>query len=488
MFSILLVLVIGQQCRVLPDGTQICSPSRQQVYQERAPCARVELAPQPARVAIQSNRVNPEPWQTVTRIVVAEPGMYGFGSGNIVYSDKDVSLVLTCAHMFRSAGRTPRVQVQLFGDQLYGQQVRAADVLPGTLVGYNPGSDLALVMIRPGGRLPASRVVPYGWKAKVNMRAHCIGCSQGRDATIWTTKITKSSGQIEVSGMPAYSCVGCAYAPAQGRSGGALFTDDGYLLGICNFADPQRNVGLYASPESIHEFLNRRGLAALYANVRVGETPQVVYERTWKSVRETCCFRNLFRGRQQNQNVNVNVGQSEPAYLPPAQVEPIPTPSPQQPVQVAMGPQGPPGMTGATGPQGPPGATGMTGATGPQGPPGADGQSVACLQGPPGATGATGAMGPAGPPGSNATITPAQVAAMAPGFKLAVNNADGTPMIGSDGNPVVKTYLPVLDSATNTYMYKVSLAPDTLLHPTPSSPTPTASSRHSVAQPPRPAL
>ena len=54
----------------------------------------------------------------------------------------------------------------------------------------------------------------------------------------------------------------------------------------------------------------------------------------------------------------------------------------------SRGPQGPIGLTGATGPQGPQGPIGLTGATGPQGP-----------QGPIGLTGATGPQGPQGPAG-----------------------------------------------------------------------------------------
>ena len=57
-------------------------------------------------------------------------------------------------------------------------------------------------------------------------------------------------------------------APKQGRSGGGLFTDDGYVAGVCNFAEPQGNHGLYATPRSIYNLLDRNDLMALYAPVR----------------------------------------------------------------------------------------------------------------------------------------------------------------------------------------------------------------------------
>ena len=46
-----------------------------------------------------------------------------------------------------------------------------------------------------------------------------------------------------------------------------LYTIDGYVAGVCNFAEPQGNHGLYATPRSIHSILNRNRLAALYAPI-----------------------------------------------------------------------------------------------------------------------------------------------------------------------------------------------------------------------------
>ena len=57
----------------------------------------------------------------------------------------------------------------------------------------------------------------------------------------------------------------CDVAPKQGRSGGGLFTIDGYIAGVCNFAEPQGDHGLYATPRSIYSLLNRNNLMALYA-------------------------------------------------------------------------------------------------------------------------------------------------------------------------------------------------------------------------------
>ncbi|MCA9561803.1 MAG: hypothetical protein KC583_24825, partial [Myxococcales bacterium] len=56
--------------------------------------------------------------------------------------------------------------------------------------------------------------------------------------------------------------------PAQGRSGGGLFSNDGYLIGICNHGDPKDDEGIYASLPTIHWELDRVGQRRLYqANV-----------------------------------------------------------------------------------------------------------------------------------------------------------------------------------------------------------------------------
>jgi hypothetical protein len=90
-----------------------------------------------------------------------------------------------------------------------------------------------------------------------------VGCSEGRNATPWTTRITNPSFKGQVAGR-WYEAIECDHAPRQGRSGGGLFTRDGYLAGVCDFAEPQGQHGLYASPRSIHKFLDRNQLTVCY--------------------------------------------------------------------------------------------------------------------------------------------------------------------------------------------------------------------------------
>src|SRR5690606_4652291 len=71
-------------------------------------------------------RENPRPWETVVRITVHSNGSLGLGSGTIVHSTPEESIILTCAHIFSlGKGAQPppekfplKVTVELFDGKL----------------------------------------------------------------------------------------------------------------------------------------------------------------------------------------------------------------------------------------------------------------------------------------------------------------------------------------------------------------------------------
>ncbi len=227
--------------------------------------------------------VNPHPAETVVRIKIIGPHSTGFGSGTIIHSTPDQSLILTCAHIFKLEGsrqaspeRFPRkIVIDLFDGKLRGTNVKQVGYLEsveGEAVDYDFTRDVGLIRIRPGRKLPASRVVPAHWEPKskpLPMKMLTLGCSEGDDATAWYTKILNPRMQ-GLAGNPAYEAIECWNAPKQGRSGGGLFTTDYYIAGVCNFAEPRGNHGLYATPRSIYSILDRNNLMALYAPVSRG--------------------------------------------------------------------------------------------------------------------------------------------------------------------------------------------------------------------------
>jgi hypothetical protein len=53
--------------------------------------------------------------------------------------------------------------------------------------------------------------------------------------------------------------------PAEGRSGGGLFSPEGYVVGVCNWAERNDwHEGTYAAPATIREELDSRQLSAIY--------------------------------------------------------------------------------------------------------------------------------------------------------------------------------------------------------------------------------
>jgi thiol-disulfide isomerase/thioredoxin len=246
--------------------------------------AREKLAGDTAQVdkpaTTAQNQSAASPWETTVRIRVHSGRLIGFGSGTVIHSTTDEAIILTCAHIFSIEGRKQaapdrfphRVTVDLFDGTLHGDDDKKAKWLRPTdtnieaqVIDYDFKADVGLIKIKPGRRIPASRVVPPGWTPSVGDFMTTAGCSEGRDATIWTTKIT--TPQIRgLVGRQDYEAIECEFAPKQGRSGGGLYTfETGLVAGVCNFQEPTGNKGLYATPKSIHRILDRNNLQICYA-------------------------------------------------------------------------------------------------------------------------------------------------------------------------------------------------------------------------------
>ena len=85
-----------------------------------------------------------------------------------------------------------------------------------------------------------------------------VGCDNGdlptaRSSTV--TRVNRFNGppNIEVAGQPV-----------EGRSGGGLFSPEGYIIGICNAADPEDREGYFGAAASVYAELDREKLASVY--------------------------------------------------------------------------------------------------------------------------------------------------------------------------------------------------------------------------------
>ncbi len=214
----------------------------------------------------------PGSWETVVRIKILRESSVGFNSGTIIRSTIDESLILTSAHQFTLEKPAPtgefpyRIKVDLFDGMLEGSRPAPAEyvqTVDGELVDCDFQRDVSLVRIRPGHQLPTSKIVRRRWAPTIGMKMLTLGCSEGRDPTAWNTIITNPRFR-GLSGNRDYEAIECQTAPKQGRTGGGLFTSDGYLAGVCNFAEPKGDQGLYATPNSIYRLLDRNNLSFLY--------------------------------------------------------------------------------------------------------------------------------------------------------------------------------------------------------------------------------
>jgi thiol-disulfide isomerase/thioredoxin len=372
-------------------------------YREaRGPQPLDDANPQPAEKPL-----NPSPWETTVRIKVG----IGTGSGTVIHSTPTESLVLTAGHMFSDgkklilAGKplTLPISIELFDGTPHAQPTRK---LRGTLIKADFARDVALVKIEPGQQIPFSRIIPWTTPFNRGQHVRVMGCAEGANPTMFDTRIVDTEVG-DVPGKNTYVGIECEKRPKQGRSGGGLFTDDGYLLGVTDFAEQNEPKGLYAHPRSIYTLLADAGITDLYKadgvqiaqqapnrpRIELSPKDPTVVDIGRPDHTEAACFKGLCQWHPFRRQSG-----------PPGQAG-------------IQGDQGPPGAMGSPGPQGVPGAAGIQGDQGIPGAPGATGPA-----GPPGPMGPA---GPAGPPGAPATSTAAP-APVIPKLAIRLKQANGT--------------------------------------------------------------
>jgi S1-C subfamily serine protease len=202
------------------------------------PAAPVAASPDAARAA-------------TVRIKVEDAAGYGFGTGTIIDTHDSEALVVTCGHLFRESKGKGKLTADLFVNG-------AAQTVDGQLIGYDLDRDIALISVRSGPGVKAAAVAPPGYTVRPGDRAFTIGCDKGADPSIRQTQIKAVN---KYRGKPNFTAAG---QPIDGRSGGGLFSADGFLIGICNAADPKDDEGLYAGLASIHWQLDQIGQSEIY--------------------------------------------------------------------------------------------------------------------------------------------------------------------------------------------------------------------------------
>ncbi|HMO41835.1 MAG TPA: trypsin-like peptidase domain-containing protein, partial [Phenylobacterium sp.] len=252
---------VPQEGRVVPirDPFAVRPPAREPATTP-APTA---MQSAPTSFAAAAGGIDPQRLlESTIRLTVADAGGKSKGTGVIVDARNGMALALTCGHLFReSAGRGP-IEISLFAAD--AGNPRCTGVVAGELLDYDLDRDLALIRFAVPGSVAVAPVAPLGTLLEPGASVASVGCDQGADPTVWSTRLTA------VNRFQGHPNVEAARAPVEGRSGGPLFNAAGQVIGICFAADPQSDEGLYASLPSIHAKLDELQLSMVYQTPSAG--------------------------------------------------------------------------------------------------------------------------------------------------------------------------------------------------------------------------
>jgi hypothetical protein len=175
---------------------------------------------------------------------------------------------LTCGHIFRESQGRGNIEVHLFGEN---STVRVT----GECLFYDTEIDLALVAVKS---LPfpvrAAPIAPVAYQIQPAQQVSSVGCDHGGKPTIRAHQVMST----DKVGTPKTHRVSFQYvqvsgAPVSGRSGGGLFSNEGYLIGVCNTGGTD---GLFVPTHIIRHVLTENTPAFVHQNLSLGDPPRQV--------------------------------------------------------------------------------------------------------------------------------------------------------------------------------------------------------------------
>ena len=189
------------------------------------------------------------------------------GSGTIIASIPDETLILTAAHVVDQASD---LKVELhrfnFGSKLTGLTEGGGwpRLVPAAVAATDPDSDVALVRIKGMKALPfVARLDPDAGEPAQGEVMTSVGIDRGLHLNTWRTTIEGAAMlDIHKGGGPRPFTV-TSHPPEHGRSGGGLFRADGAVLGVCTgfFENkPGQRLGAFATMASIRQLVRAQSL------------------------------------------------------------------------------------------------------------------------------------------------------------------------------------------------------------------------------------
>jgi thiol-disulfide isomerase/thioredoxin len=208
------------------------------------------LPPTTVRGQSPDNNFAERAMAAAVRLKVEDDRGYSLGSGTIIDEQAGEALIMTCGHIFRESKGQGKIMVDLYHP--------TAQTVEGTLVGFDDQRDIGLVSIRVTGPISSVPVAPANFKLEPQAPVFSIGCDNGQQPAARHSKVVSVQ---RYNGPPNVQVAG---ASVDGRSGGGLFSPAGYLVGVCNAADPADDEGIFAALPTLHWQLDKVGLQAIY--------------------------------------------------------------------------------------------------------------------------------------------------------------------------------------------------------------------------------
>lgn len=204
-----------------------------------------------------TNLLAPERLLASTVRIRVKTSVCDHGTGTIIDSRNNRALILTCGHLFREFAKEGggRIEVDMFGKS-------APQDVVAKYIGHDEESDLGLICIEIKDPVAIIPVAPLNYQALRGSAVASAGCDYGNIPTVQPSQIVAINKCLGPANMYASG------ASVQGRSGGGLFSKDGYLIGVTLANVPGENQALYSSYPAIHEFLNKQRLAAVITSPR----------------------------------------------------------------------------------------------------------------------------------------------------------------------------------------------------------------------------
>jgi S1-C subfamily serine protease len=233
------------------------------------PDGEVHTASEAAREAIRvrafENRVRESDDWTFRPTVLIRRGN-SQGSGTIIASLDNETLILTAAHVVRGKGP---IKIELHRYNLGREHVRS---MPGTWprvvlaesVFSDTTADLAVLRVRKLIALPyVARLGPSDVEPPRNSSVTSLGIDLGTHLSGWETRLVEVLWfELNDSGTERPFLV-TDRVPEHGRSGGGLFDGNGNLVGVCvGHAElvKGKRMGIFSSIESVRQLLEEQKL------------------------------------------------------------------------------------------------------------------------------------------------------------------------------------------------------------------------------------